>query len=153
MTADHSIEYSEGKDQDDILLKPTGRLDRAELRAIPLGAHILMCTASREGVEFSGYVYNEEMRDSWIGELPDEEAAFESSTVFWVDPARIKDVPDTEGLLSPEQIANKRLTENYVDEEGVYEAIENQTLDPNGIRAMLVQAVKDARVGLVRNPF
>jgi len=139
---------------EDIVLMPTGRLTRDEIRKIPVGAHILQANVEQDGVTFVGGIFKADSKQAWIDQLEDEDEAFENTTVFYVRPDKLKD-PDIplEGVRDPEEIADARIRENYGDDAALEDMLDRGEVDVDGIRAMLIEAVKQGRKGLVQNPF
>lgn len=126
---------------EDIILMPTGRLTRDEIRKIPVGAHILQANVEQDGVTFVGGIFKADSKQAWIDQLEDEDEAFENTTVFYVRPEKLKD-PDVPLVDVPtaEEIADRVLKE-FSEEK--YKTIQEMT----------VRAVELARQGLVQNPF
>lgn len=141
-------------DQNRAVIRPVEKFDRATIRKVPIGSHILLVNLEPDGVTFTGNVLDEEVKDGWINGLRSEDDEYASSTLFYVEPDRIKDpyfTPD--GATTPEGIVEARIKDRFGDDEGLFEAIEAETITPQVIREMLIQTVKDAREGFVRNPF
>lgn len=139
---------------EDIVLMPTGRLTRDEIRKIPVGAHILQANVEQDGVTFVGGIFKADSKQAWIDQLEDEDEAFENTTVFYVRPDKLKnpDVP-LEGLATPEEIADERIRANYNTMSELEDHLDRGEVDADGIRAMLIVAVEQGRKGLVQNPF
>lgn len=148
------IEYDQSIAKAEMVFLPVEKMNRAGIRSIPDYAHVLLVNLRDTGVEFSSSNITPEEKETWINQLGDEDEEFGSTAVFYANPDRVRPVGmPTDRLPTPEEIADARIVENYGDNEGLYEAIENESLDPDGVRAMLIQAVKDARAGMVENPF
>lgn len=128
--------------------------NREDLGLIPFGSHVLLMNLKEDGVDLATGVWREDDLVSWRFQLPDDTTRFENTSMFYVKPENIKeaDAPLV-NVLPPEEIAEARIRENYGDDVGLEVALEDGSLDVDGIRAMLIEAVKQARKGLVQNPF
>jgi len=148
------VEFKDGANLDDVVLMPTGRLTREEIRKIPTNAHMLQVNIDEDGVSFAGGRFNADSKQAWINQLGDEDEAFENTTVFYVRPEKLKD-PDVplEGLATPEEIADERIRANYNTMSELEDHLDRGEVDADGIRAMLIVAVEQGRKGLVQNPF
>lgn len=136
------------------VIRPLDGMSRESIASIPDGAHTLLVSLNDEGALFSGGKITAEEKARWIRGIPEDEEGYTNAALFYVDPKSLKDHDaDFIGLETPEEIADRRIQENYPDPESLELAIDDGSLDADGIRAMLIQAVKDAREGLVRNPF
>lgn len=150
----YGVEFNPNMDRSEMVIKPIGRFDRFSIHSIPEGAHVLSVTLEEDGVRFEAGVWTEETREAHLAGLPNEDDAYDASTIFYVDPALLKEaVASPANLPTPEEIADRRIAENYGTERALTLDINDGRLDADGVRAMLVQAVKDAREGLVQNPF
>jgi len=136
----HDIEFS-NPNLDEVVIMPTGRLTRAEIRKIPDHAHILQVNIEEGGVAFQGGKFRPVDKQNWIDQLEDEEEAFENTAVFYVRPEKLKhaDAPLV-NVPTPEEIADRVLKE-FSEEK--YKTIQEMTM----------RAVELAREGLVQNPF
>lgn len=150
----NEIEYNPEANLADMVIRPIDRFDRPTIRAIPEGAHVLIVGIEENGVTFESGKFSEETRVIYLSGLSNDEEAYDGSTMFYVHPDRLKEaVASPVNLPTPEEIADRRIVENYGTERALTLDINDGRLDADGVRAMLVQAVKDAREGLVQNPF
>ena len=127
-----------GENAHEAVIVPVDRMDRATLQAIPIPVHSLLVNIRENGVDFSGGLWDEETRDLWLNQLPDDEAAFENSAMFYVRPDRV--IPArSERVPTPQAVVDKIIAE-----------WDMENMDMN---ALLLSVVAAAREGLVENPF
>lgn len=125
---------------DKSIFVPIHRPNRKDLRSIPLGAHMILANLTDEGVEFSGAEWSVEDRDRWIEMLGDEGECFGSTTIIYVDPARV--IMPNMPVREPKEIVNAAIS-GWVP-----------TGDMNDdIDRLMYAVIGLAREGMVVNPF
>lgn len=123
------------------VITPVPRPNRGDIRDIPLGAVMLVATLGGEGVEFAGYTWVEGIRDGWLNGLPDEEASYDNTSVFYI---------------APDKLAVDNLpirVELDIVDEAMQELHDLPNLSIAKVRRVLGKVVRDSREGMTVNPF
>ena len=122
------------------LFIPVPRPNREDLRNIPIGAPMLVVNLTPEGVGFEGADWNAADQAEWIALLPDEEARFESTSIFYVSPDRLR--KDEGPVRDVEDIVTEAIAQGI--------PTGNPDIDAEDLVRI---AVGMAREGMVTNPF